>query len=675
MKKQTAVKQNEKTNQSTMRNYSLFALLALLCLTFWAYQPSLNGELTNWDDPAYVTNNNLIKDLSFESLKAFFTETVVFNYHPLTMLSLSANYQISGLNPYSYHLVNLLFHLFNTILVFYFISLLTSGKKIVAWIVAALFALHPMHVESVAWISERKDVLYAFFMLASMICFVFYIQQQKRKFYIFAFLLAILALLSKPAAVILPFLLFLLDFWFQRSFSVKTILEKTPFFVLAVIIGVLTVLAQADNALMNVTEYTLWQKTAFASYGFLIYFFKLFWPFNLSAFYPYPISSSSESLSLTYQLAPLFVLLFGVLVAFSYRYTKNILWAILFYFFNIVLVLQFINVGSAIIAERYTYVAYISIFMILALAHHALQDISNQKLGKQLYQFGLVFWGIVVLGCAYLTHERCKVWQNSGTLWQNVVEQFPNSYGAYASRGEYFLEQKKYDKALADFDKALSIRSNLESVLTNRGNIYRQQKKYDKALADYDKAIAIKASEFAHNNRGNAFFSIGKNAEALADYNKAIALAPNYDKGYGNRGAVYFRMGKHDEALADFNKALALNPDYDDAYMNRGVIRSIKGDFANAQTDYTRFLQKNPTHHQSLHWRGIAFLNTEKPQAALQDFDKAIQIFPQQAEYYFNRSKAHKALKQNDKALQDAEQAQKMGYAVDANYFNSLKTK
>ena len=222
MKKRQTVEQTT-NNTAKVRNYSLFAVLALLCLTFWAYQPSLNGELTNWDDPAYVTNNNLIKDLSFESLKAFFTETVVFNYHPLTMISLSANYQISGLNPYSYHLVNLLFHIFNTILVFYFISLLTSGKKIVAWIVAALFALHPMHVESVAWISERKDVLYAFFMLASMICFVFYIQQQKQKFYIFAFLLAVLALLSKPAAVILPFLLLLLDFWFQRSFSLKTI--------------------------------------------------------------------------------------------------------------------------------------------------------------------------------------------------------------------------------------------------------------------------------------------------------------------------------------------------------------------------------------------------------------------------------------------------------------------
>src|SRR5438552_3830028 len=339
---------------------SLFPLIFLMIvLTGLCLCPMLKNEFTNWDDEYYVVNNALLRGPDWAGI---FTQPVVSNYHPITVISLAINYGISGLEPWSYLLFNLLFHLVNTALVFYFIYSISDKKVWVAFATAFVFGIHPLHVESVALISERKDVLYTLFFLLSLIAYWKYLVSHKFTWYLLCFFLFGFSLLSKPAAIILPLVLFLLDYWKKRKYSHKLIFEKIPFVVLSVLIAVITFRFQSTTAMATLDIYPLAVRLLFACYVVMIYFFRFFIPYPLSAFHPFP---PPGDLGWPVYIAPLFIvgLLFFI---WRYRKEKVVVFSFGFFLINLLLVLQIVSIGYTIVSERYTYVPYIGLAFLLA---------------------------------------------------------------------------------------------------------------------------------------------------------------------------------------------------------------------------------------------------------------------------------------------------------------------
>jgi hypothetical protein len=310
----------------------------------------LKNEFTNWDDEFYVINNQLLRGPDW---KGIFSQQVLGNYHPLTILSYAFNFAISGLDPFSYLLVNYLFHIVNTLLVFYFIWNISGKNKVIAAFVALVFGIHPMHVESVAWVAERKDVLYTFF-FPSFIDSILDLSYKGEKekpcflFFIFCFIAFI-----KTGSDRFALVLFLLDYWYGQSLK-KNIVFKIPFFVLSIVFGIITVSIQSSSAMAGLNIFSITDRLFFACYVLMTYFVRFFVPYPLSAFHPFPITNFA---GWPIYLSPIFVV--ALLVALWFlRKNKIVVFGIFFYVINLLLVLQIISIGLTIVSERYTMCLY-----------------------------------------------------------------------------------------------------------------------------------------------------------------------------------------------------------------------------------------------------------------------------------------------------------------------------
>jgi len=287
----------------------------ILILSYIAFSGSLKNNFTNWDDKSYVVDNELLKQPIGDCVKYFFSTFHSGNYHPLTMIVYAMEYHSAKLNPEIYHAVNLFLHLMNVLLVFWFIYLLSGKKLEVAAIVSLFFGIHPMHVESVAWIAELKDVLYSFFFLGGLIAYCKFVSDagNKRGFlYIIVLFLFILSCLSKPAAVVFPVVLLLIDYYMKRRFRFDVLIEKLPFFILAIGFGLINIKAQ-QSSISVVESHTVLQGFLFASFGMIDYILKLFLPINLSPLYPFPDTNGGQ-LSMIYYLSPFIAILLFFLV-------------------------------------------------------------------------------------------------------------------------------------------------------------------------------------------------------------------------------------------------------------------------------------------------------------------------------------------------------------------------
>ncbi len=539
----------------------IWALIIILLISFIAYLPVLHNGFVNWDDNGYIINNPLIYSFN---LKDFFSQNVMGNYHPFTILTLALEYHFFGLESTGYHTVNLLLHLLNVILVFYTVFLISENAG-VALVASLLFGIHPMHVESVAWASELKDLLYTCFFLASYFFYLKYLKDLKKKYYVIALFLFLVSLLSKAMAASLPLILLLTDYFKERKINIKIILEKIPFFLLAIALGVVAILAQkSGGAVQSMASFSFPQRIVFAGYGFISYIFKLIIPLNLSAFYPYPITSGANIPILYF----LFLILFVILVAsvyYSLRFTRKIFFGFGFFMLTIFLVLQLLPIGGAIMADRYSYLPSIGFFYLTGEGFILLWN-------KRLKLFSAFFLGVFTLFFSASTYARCGVWNNSLTLWNNVIDQYQTIPYAYNNRGQFLMDQKKYDKAIEDFSKAIELKPNHISAVYNRGNAFMKEQKYDKALEDFNKAIELDPNYFeAYLNRGEIFYIKKRYDLALADCNKAIVLNPNLAAAYLNRAAVFYVEGKFQEAIIDYTKAIAFNADATDAIYYRGL--------------------------------------------------------------------------------------------------------
>src|SRR5688572_25855132 len=538
-------------------------ILPILLVTGICFFPMFNNSLTNWDDEYYVVQNALLRGPDWEGI---FTKPVVSNYHPLTVASLALNYAISGLDPTSYFILNLLLHLANTGLVFYFIWLI-SGKRI--WVAAfssIVFGIHPMHVESVAWVSERKDVLYTLFFR--------------------------LSLLSKPAAIILPLVLFLLDYWHGRRFSAKVIVEKIPFLILSAFFAYYTVMLQSKTAMASLDFYPLWTRFFFASYTSMMYTVRFFVPYPLSAFHPFPLT---KELGLPIFLSPIFIVALFVFMWLKRR-NKLFIFSILFFIINLILVLQIISIGGTLLAERYTYVPYIGLSFLIGMLLDKFSSANKY-----------VLWGIpaaALLVFAVMTFQRTKVWKDSDTLWTNVIKHFPNASVARNNRANYLIrisgnlsdktkQNELLQRALEDCNVTLKTGLNHARAYENRQNIYLRLNKDSLALADAGSLIRMEPrNRRGYYTKGAVDMRFNMPDSAIVYFNKCLEVDPNTDFALNNRGSFLFNnYKKYREAMADFTRAIQINPQ-GDYFLNRSYCHSQLGEIELAKNDATTAIQK-----------------------------------------------------------------------------------
>jgi tetratricopeptide (TPR) repeat protein len=577
---QDSVVKNAFPKKTSINKTILIFLAGIIILTFIAYTPTLKNGLTNWDDPVYIAKNPLITSLSGDNIKKIFDtdNPVSLNYHPITILSLAIDYKLSGYNPKTFHITNLLFHLLNTALVFWFIFLLSNKKVQVAAIVALFFGIHPMHVESVAWVSERKDVLYVFFFMSALVAYYKYIDavgKNKIGLYFFILILFLLSLLSKAMAVVLPIIFLLIDFYKARKFDKYLILEKMPFFAMSLLFGWLASHIQAEGAAVAKFENFTWlQHSAFALYGFVAYIYKFFIPTHLSSFYPYPnLVSGYLRLPTLFYVCPFIVLTLFILVFLSLKKNKILVFGFLFFFITIALVLQFVAIGQAIIADRYSYLSYIGLLFPIAMSYDWLQNQTDKKFGvyKKLSMFLLIACCIVSL---YLSFERTKVWKNSETLWTDVINKSPNNK-TYVNLWRYWAHKNEIDKGqelynrvekLTDpiekakqseqlipyLEKLFKIEPNQASVNFNLGTLYgRYKHNYDKAIYYLNNAMILNPSDInIYNNLGTAYGITKQYDKAIAVFEKGIEVVPNDIAALNNLSITYQNIG--DTAKANY---------------------------------------------------------------------------------------------------------------------------
>ncbi len=659
------------------KNIILLWIGIISILTIIAYYPSFDNELTNWDDDEYVTKNIYLKDLSFDNIKEIFKESSFMgNYHPLSLLSLSIDYSIGGedengkIDPFMYHFTNILLHLFITLLVLWFVYELFDNINI-AIIAALLFGVHTLHVESVAWVSERKDVLYSLFFVASLVSYVKFTKCGKYKYYVISFFMFVLSLFSKGQAVSLAVTLFAIDYFKNRKLlDIKIILEKVPFFILAVIFGLLAIEAQAKgNAIVSGEAYSFVHRIGFAGYAFMQYIIQLIAPVNLSAIYPYPdiLNKTIPAYYWLFLLPSIAVLVFGII---SFKKSKVVTFSIAFFIINIFLLLQFIPVGSAVHADRYAYIPSIGFFILIA--WFAQRLIENKKEMKKVV---FSFVGVFTIVLIFMTMSRNEVWANSEALWDDTVEKSPKAVVAWNNRGSLkdkkatvakdSLNLKKAEllrrQAIKDFTIAIKGKPDYSHAFYNRGSSQYELGKQiadtlmiKKSIKDFTKALHFDpAFPEAYHNRGNAVGELGNLEEAMKDYDMAISLKKDDANFYVNRGVTKGKLNMMKEAVIDFNVAVKLNPRHESVYSNRGLARSRLGDKEGAIKDYDMAIRIKPLFFTAFFNRAITKYENEDFQGALNDINIVIQKSDKFIESSYWRGRIKEKLGDNKGALED----------------------
>jgi tetratricopeptide (TPR) repeat protein len=633
-----------------------YGLFAIAILTFLLYSAGFKNGFV-WDDDDYIKNNPLIHSIN---LKDIFSNFVMGNYHPLTILVYAIEFKAFGLSETGYHVINALIHVLNTIFVFYLVNLL-CGRPAVALIASLLFGIHPLHVESVTWASELKDLLYSLFFIVTLIYYLKFKQENKKKFYYYALIFFLLSLLSKAMAASLPVALILIDYFKGYKIDSKSIMEKIPFFILAVILGFVAIQAQKTSGATDIAVFPLAQRIVFASYGFVMYLVKLILPTSLSAYYAYPIRSGGELPGFYYAFVLIAIGIAGYAL-YSLRKSKIIFMSLGFFAITVFLVLQLLPVGGAIMADRYSYIPSIGIFYLIG---EGIFWLFNNRKYKT---FAYIITGVALIFYSVQTTARITTWKNGMTLWNDVIDQYQTIPQAYINRGIIFAADKKYDEALKDYNKAMQIEPRFSKAYNNRGALMRLLKKYDQAISDFSKAIELQPDyAIAYNNRGLLMNITKQYDNAVADYSKAISLKKDYAEAFSNRGIAYRNANKFSESYNDFNQALFLNPNYYKAYSERGLLMMAQNKFDDALSDFNKTIQMQPEYANAYFNRGNLYMTTKKNDEAISDFSKAISLQPALADAYYYRGICEAGVGRKNDACKDLQTASSYGlqYATD----------
>jgi tetratricopeptide (TPR) repeat protein len=643
----------------------VFVCVFLALITLTVFAGTVRYEFTNYDDGLYVYENALVsKGLTSKGLAAAFTHAGVDNWVPLTTMSHMADCQFYRLNAGGHHATNVVLHVISVILLFLLLRRMTGGLWPSAF-VAAVFAIHPLHVESVAWVAERKDVLSGLFGVMALMAYVGYAGKstvhspQSTVWYAWTLVLFALSLMAKPMLVTLPFVMLLLDYWPLRRFSssgesnsrvtepglprrsaaeagtrntLQLLLEKLPFLALSVALCVITLRFQQSYVkAAEVVPFSL--RIENAAVSCVTYIVQMFYPARLAVFYPYP----GKGLPMWEVLGAGAILVAISLAAFIWRRTRPYLlvgW--LWYLGMLVPVIGLVQVGTQAHADRYTYLPMLGLCLMLSWG--AVEVFTRWRSWRGLLGMSGV---VAIAALAFLGWRQTAFWRNNETLWTHTLECTTGNPLAHNNLGEDLLQRHQLDAAMVQFRAALEIKPDYADALYNVGVVMLEKEQWDEAAANFKQALALDSnSARAHNNLGYALLQKGRTDEALVHLNKAVALEPDNVEAQNNLGNALFQKGQLDEAIAHFQKAVEINPNALEPNNSLGAALFQKGQVDAAIVYLQKVLVLRPDYAEAHNNLGTALLQKGKIGEALAQYQTAMEIGPGNVDFQNNFARA-----------------------------------
>lgn len=618
-----------------------FIPILVSTITLLVYLPALRNGFVNSDDNLYVYENPFIRYIDIGFLRWSFGAIIASLWHPLTLFSLALDYAIWGLNPFGYHLTNIVLHTANTFLVFLLVVQLIEckSKSLIpcftkdgvrehysfslnaAFVTALLFGIHPLHVESVAWVSERKDVLCAFFYLLCLITYLKYTTigvSKKPLLYFICLAFSLMALMSKPMAVSLPIVLLVIDFYplkriTDRDYK-RVLLEKLPFLILSIFTALITIWAHhSERGLMTLEVIPLMERIIISMRGYIFYLAKMIIPLNLSPLYPYP--AKMDLFSFEYLGSLGLLLLITSLCFWSLKQGRLVFTIWLYYLLTLLPVIGLVQVGSQAAADRYTYLPSLGPFLLAGFGVSYLFGRCNKKGYLIATIVAVSFLFIVFMGKSL---KQIGIWHDSITLWSHAIKIFPNTADtAYNNRGSAYDDLGEHQLAREDYYKAIEINPRYMYAFFNLGANYSREGDFNQAIIYYTRCIELSPNEAkGYNHRGVAFYSLGNYQLAMKDFEMAIELNPRYAEAYYQRGLVYFASGEYMQAIKEYSMVIEINPKYADAYNNRGNTFLGINNLKRAEQDFRKALELNPQMATAYYNLGVVYTQLGNPESA-----------------------------------------------------------
>ena len=557
--------------------------LLLVLGTLAVFLPAARHGFSLYDDGDYVTENRVVQNgLTWAGIKWAFTTWHASNWHPLTWISHMADCQLFGLNAGMHHCVNILFHAANAVLLFALLLRMTKAIWPCAF-VAALFAWHPLHVESIAWVAERKDVLSTFFGLLTLLCYARFVEESKvqspksKVFYTLALLMFALGLLAKPMLVTLPFVMLLLDCWPLNRFQIsnfkfrvflRLVFEKIPFFLLAAGSCAVTFLAQHNGgAVVSMDKVSLHYRLENTPFAYALYLWKMIWPAKLAVIYPLETITTRALI-----ISAAVLVLISAAAWVGRKHSPYLLVGWLWFLGTLVPVIGIVQVGSQALADRYTYFPLIGIFIAAAFG---VRDLAGR------FQFPKIILaaaaGLILAACLFLTHEQLDFWRDDESLFSHAVAVTRDNDIAHINLGFALQKEGRNAEAMAEFRKALQIDPDRVETHNNIATLLDQAGRLEEAVAEYREAIRLNPNATpAHNNLGVVYGELGRFDDAMKEYAESARLDPSDWHAPYLTAKALLQQGRDAEAIAFFRKAVSLNPE--DFQMLTFVARVLASD-------------------------------------------------------------------------------------------------
>ena len=656
---------------------ALWVSIALIAANLIIYAPVRHHDFVRWDDPQYVSENPYVgKGLSWSGLSWALTTGHAANWHPLTWLSHMLDVQLFGLDAGPHHLVSVLLHIANALLLFAFLHSATGALGRSSF-VAGLFALHPLHVESVAWVAERKDVLSTLFLLLTLCAYVLYVREPQLVRYLAVLLLFALGLMAKPMVVTLPFVLLLLDYWplarvapgDNRSVWLRLVREKLPLFALAAATSIVTLVVQRqEGAVAALDALPPVSRAENAVVSYFAYIAHMLWPTRLAVLYP--LTPSLPGWQVAGSVLGLIAVSIAVIAARSRRYlTVGWLW----YLGTLVPVIGLIQVGEQSMADRYTYVPLIGLFLIAAWG-------IPELLGAQPFRrIALPAAAALVLGaCVVAARVQVGYWRNNFTLWEHAAQVTSGNYIAHNNLGVGLANQGKSDEAVFHFSEAARIKPNYPEAHNNLGLALASQGNTGAAISHYSEAVRIRPGyAVARDNLAKALWSQGRFDEAIAQYSEVVRIKPDSADAIVNLAIALANHGRTGEAIVRYSEALRLKPDLPEAHNNLGFALASQGKVDEAIAEYASAIRFKPDFVLAHNNLAAALASQGRVDEAIREFEAALRIRPNEAAIHYDLGVMLNRKGDTRKAIEQFENALKLhpGYPEAQRALDSLKSR
>lgn len=581
-----------KEQRSTLLHIAILIIAVLI-----AYSKIFGAGFMSWDDIDYVFNTPDITGFTAEHFKNLWSTNYIGNYQPLPMMSYALDYTIGKTEPFVYHLTNIIWHIADVILIYACMKRMQDNAYI-ALFIALLFAIHPVQTESVSWVAARNKVMNGFFFLLAMYVYIGYIIDHNKKRLIWVCILGLMAYLCKLTAVTLPFALLAVDVWMHRKLNDKNVwLEKLPLIALAIPIGIINLQAQADVQFLNShQDVSIGQTVVYAGYAYVQYLINLFVPVKLSVLYPYP--AAIGAVHIIYTLIAIAIVALGVI---AYRKQWYVLaGGIIFYTVNIAVVLQFVQFGEVLMADRYLYLACIGVWY--PVAHYVYQLLSKQENRKVIATGTLA---VVCLLYSVSTFSRNDIWLSELNFWKSVTDNFPESSVAQSSLGGVYMKEGNTAEAALHINEAVRLDANNYKAWYNRGVLLLRNGDSHSALDALNKAIQLKEYSKALFTRALLYQQTGQWELAFSDINKVLEQEPNNARAHYILADCIEQQGNIDGALVEYNKAIALEETEPLFYLRRGLLIARQGNHKDAIRDMSHAIQIRPKYAEAWYWRGM----------------------------------------------------------------------